>query len=114
MEDNFNAMSEKGMSMRRLPTDSGEPSMRNMDVYDANGEVLSQDNDETHSSDSEEDEDTDTRYVRGGIVRQRSSSMSIDKNSDGIAAGDGDNFDDEVQRMDLNIETLNEQGATIT
>ena len=87
-----------------------------MDINDANSELLSQEFDETRSSDSEEDEDTvreDTRYVRGNLERQRSSSTSIDKGSDGMA-GDTDNFDDEVQRMDLNIETLNEQGKTIT
>jgi hypothetical protein len=120
-------LSEKG-SMKRGPQDSSEASGRCLDVYDANGDLLNNDVDETHSSDSEDDEEdmmkdvsgvysegSDQRYLATSISRQGSSS-SADKISEGggpVVTGDTEGtFDDQVQCMDLNIEKMNEEGDT--
>ena len=122
-------LSEKG-SMKRGPQDTSEGTNRGLDVYDANGDLLNNDVDETHSSDSEDDEEdmmkdvsgiysegSDQRYLATSISRQGSSS-SGDKISEGggpvVTADTEGTFDDQVQCMDLNIETLNEQGDTDT
>jgi hypothetical protein len=120
-------LSEKG-SMKRGPQDSSEASSRCLDVYDANGDLLNNDVDETHSSDSEDDEEdmmkdvsgvysegSDQRYLATSISRQGSSS-SADKISEGggpvVTADTEGTFDDQVQCMDLNIEKMNEEGDT--
>lgn len=118
-------LSEKG-SMKRAPVDATEASTRSLDVYDANGDLLNNDVDETHSSDSEDDEEdmmkdvsgvysegSDARYLATAISRQGSSSSADKMVEGGLPLPTADTeatFDDQVQCMDLNIETLNEQG----
>ena len=115
---------------KRIRANSTDTSGRSTDVYDETPETATEGNDETRSSDSEEEEEeiktvsnlfseeTDSRFESRSISRQ-DSKASMDKQTDGSVQGsvqmngEDETFDDQVQCMDLNIETLNEQGRAI-
>lgn len=115
---------------KRIRANSTDTSGRSTDVYDETPETATEGNDETRSSDSEEEdediknvtnlfsEETDSRFESRSISRQ-DSKASMDKHTEGSVQGsvqmngEDETFDDQVQCMDLNIETLNEQGMSI-
>jgi hypothetical protein len=115
---------------KRIRANSTDTSGRSTDVYDETPETATEGNDETRSSDSEEEdediknitnifsEETDSRFDSRSISRQ-DSKASMDKHTEGSVQGsvqmngEDETFDDQVQCMDLNIETLNEQGRSM-
>lgn len=115
---------------KRIRANSTDTSGRSTDVYDETPETATDGNDETRSSDSEEEdediknvtnlfsEETDSRFESRSMSRQ-DSKASMDKHTEGSVQGsvqmngEDETFDDQVQCMDLNIETLNEQGRSM-